>query len=384
MQELDDARLALFSAAVGAIYDSALDPAQWPRALEAVRAFVGSRTALIQSYDLMDQNPPWDLSIGYDPQWMQRLYDSYHTGNPGMAIIAEWDCGEADFGTGNPAWPAVMETPFYKEWARPQGLLDILGLVYDKTPTTIGTLVLTRGDEHGPFDDQARADLVMLFPHVRRAVLIARTIGTLRDEAAELAGALDRVSAGVILLSASGAVLRTNAAAAAMLERRVPLTQSGALLQLPGAAAQRVLMRALASAAKGDLAAGERGVSIPIAGDDAAAGDFIAHLLPLDQRRGAAIDAAGGAVAMLLVRSRASSHAAAVAALADRHALTMREREVVQALVDTGGIPMIADVLGIAQTTARTHMTNIFDKTGVRRQADLVKLALETSGEGPC
>jgi DNA-binding CsgD family transcriptional regulator len=39
--------------------------------------------------------------------------------------------------------------------------------------------------------------------------------------------------------------------------------------------------------------------------------------------------------------------------------------------------------LGIRRTTARMHLRNIFAKTGVRRQGELVALLLKSIGLGP-
>ena len=44
------------------------------------------------------------------------------------------------------------------------------------------------------------------------------------------------------------------------------------------------------------------------------------------------------------------------------------------AIVEIGGVPAAAEVLGIAATTVRTHLSRIYEKTGINRQADLVKL----------
>ena len=49
-----------------------------------------------------------------------------------------------------------------------------------------------------------------------------------------------------------------------------------------------------------------------------------------------------------------------------------------QSVIEAGSVPMAADILGISSSTARTHVTSIFDKTGVRRQADLLRLLMET------
>jgi DNA-binding CsgD family transcriptional regulator len=38
-------------------------------------------------------------------------------------------------------------------------------------------------------------------------------------------------------------------------------------------------------------------------------------------------------------------------------------------------VPESSEKLGIAETTIKTHLKQVFAKTGVNRQADLVKLA---------
>jgi DNA-binding CsgD family transcriptional regulator len=37
-------------------------------------------------------------------------------------------------------------------------------------------------------------------------------------------------------------------------------------------------------------------------------------------------------------------------------------------------VPEAAEVLGVAETTARWHLQHLFEKTGTHRQADLIKL----------
>jgi DNA-binding CsgD family transcriptional regulator len=47
---------------------------------------------------------------------------------------------------------------------------------------------------------------------------------------------------------------------------------------------------------------------------------------------------------------------------------------VLLAIVQVGGVPEVAEALGIAETTVKTHLGRLFQKTGADRQADLVKL----------
>src|SRR5262249_7133994 len=44
------------------------------------------------------------------------------------------------------------------------------------------------------------------------------------------------------------------------------------------------------------------------------------------------------------------------------------------AIVEVGGVPETAEVLGVAQATVKTHLHRVFGKTGTARQAELVKL----------
>ena len=64
-------------------------------------------------------------------------------------------------------------------------------------------------------------------------------------------------------------------------------------------------------------------------------------------------------------------------ALAKLYNLTAAEVRVLQAVVETGGVPQIANELGLAESTVRSHLRSLFDKTGLNRQADLVELVAE-------
>ena len=54
--------------------------------------------------------------------------------------------------------------------------------------------------------------------------------------------------------------------------------------------------------------------------------------------------------------------------------LTPTELRVLLAIIEVGGIPEVATAFGVADTTVRTHVNRLFEKTGATRQADLVKL----------
>lgn len=66
----------------------------------------------------------------------------------------------------------------------------------------------------------------------------------------------------------------------------------------------------------------------------------------------------------------------AVDTAAQRYNLTTAEKNVLSAVMDSGGVRTVATALGISEATVKTHLQNIFGKTGARRQIDLVKLVI--------
>jgi DNA-binding CsgD family transcriptional regulator len=60
--------------------------------------------------------------------------------------------------------------------------------------------------------------------------------------------------------------------------------------------------------------------------------------------------------------------------MAELFKLTPAELRVASAIIDIGGVPDVASVLGISETTVKTHLQHLFEKTGTNRQADFVKL----------
>jgi DNA-binding CsgD family transcriptional regulator len=65
--------------------------------------------------------------------------------------------------------------------------------------------------------------------------------------------------------------------------------------------------------------------------------------------------------------------------LRSRFGLTDAESGVAAEILKGDGRLAAARRLGISDTTAKTHLSNIFEKTGTRRQAELVRLMLDTA-----
>lgn len=76
---------------------------------------------------------------------------------------------------------------------------------------------------------------------------------------------------------------------------------------------------------------------------------------------------------LILVREAKDQCNRKVADAARGYGLTQAEQRLLRVLFDGISLPDAARCLGVARTTARTHLQRLFEKTGTRRQADLLR-----------
>jgi DNA-binding CsgD family transcriptional regulator len=206
--------------------------------------------------------------------------------------------------------------------------------------------------------------------------MIGKLIDLNRQQAAALADTLDGLHAGAFLVDADGRLVHANTSANDMLNDGNVLHANGRLVAFDAKGDQE-LHDIFAAARDGDTALGGKGVAVQLTARN---GDqFVTHVLPLTTgaRRKAGIPYA--AVAAVFVQRAGNDTPPSLDALALRYQLTPSELRVLIAIIDVGGVPEVAAALHLSQATVRTHLRHVFEKTGVRRQADLVKLIASQS-----
>jgi DNA-binding CsgD family transcriptional regulator len=133
---------------------------------------------------------------------------------------------------------------------------------------------------------------------------------------------------------------------------------------------------AVAAAAGPEVAIGRRGLGIPGRRRDGT--PVVLHVLPLEQRSprtGAPL----GSVAAVFIADTGGEAAVPIDALAILFDLTPMEARVLELTVGGRSSRQAAEALAVAPSTIKTHMLNLFAKTGRHRREDLVKLAREAS-----
>jgi DNA-binding CsgD family transcriptional regulator len=212
----------------------------------------------------------------------------------------------------------------------------------------------------------------LMAPHARRAAVIGNAISVRSYEGAMLADTLDGLAVGLFFVDKSGRIVHANISGKGILDKGVVMRSVGGRLAAGAFQTDQMLRDIFAVADGGDAALGANVIAVPL---EAPEGErYIVHVLPLTagarRRGGIAYDA----VAAAFVQRVAVDVSSASDALLKAYNLTTMELTVLLRVVQLGGGPIVAQDLGISETTVRTHLKHVFQKTGTHRQADLAKL----------
>ena len=360
------------SALIGDIYDAALDQTLWPGVIERATRFVGGSGAGLWTRDWSRDVASAVYDYGMDERYRRLYFESHNELDPLREVYLCQDIGEVVSNSMILPYDEFVQTRFYREWAKPQGLIDNVLATLDRTATSMAGFAIFRRERDGFADEAARQRMRLIVPHVRRSVLIGRVIDLKTAEAATLAETFDGLSASMFLVDERGRLLRANVSGHRLLADRSLMHVVGGKLALSDQGAEQALYDVFLAARNGDAAVGVKGISVPITARDDER--YVAHVLPLTSgaRRGAGT--AYTAVAAIFVQKAALATPSPPEAIAKAYKLTPMELRVFLAIVEVGGVPEVADALGIAESTVKTHLLRLYAKTGATRHADLVKL----------
>lgn len=353
---------------IESVYDAGLEPALWSEVVVALNAFLGSRACGLISKDPVSKSGATHHYCGVDPHYIQLYAETYSRHDP-LARLPRY--GEVRNIPDLVNFEEYRRGRFYQEWLRPQGCADVANVVLDRSETPC-PMLMTVIPGRDMLDAAMRKRMQFLVPHISRALMINRAVGHRQQRANALADVVDSLNAGVFLLDASCRIVHSNPAAASILAMNDVLRSvSGRLVA--SAAEANLVLRDVFTDTRSVAAASACGKSIALTSHDGL--HYVAHVIALPSLMRDRKAGPGSAVGALMVWKAELGKRSYLGLIDRTFELTRAELRVLQSIVEVGGVPETAVALGIAETTVKTHLHRVFAKTGVSRQADLVKLA---------
>ncbi len=355
-----------FSAVVSDIYEASLSPAHWDLAL----------TGLVSRFG----PPRWDVAMlvweRLDPGG-GRFVASAGVNDMARAVYLqhfagrnEWSVRGHDLMIGSLVHSDrlidradFLLTPFSREFLGLFGMeVGLIGALDKHGRDHLGLCL--PGPDAGSTEVLEQAVRLCL-PHVQRAVRIARRIGEAELGQARSTAALDRAPSPVLMLTERFELAFANAAGRALIESY--RLESGGKLRLGPAALHDDLVRLLDPSAKAHCRPFRLAQGTPT--------ERAAMAMRVDPDRINGARTEGGEARLMIV----AAHNPAITEehidrLRDWFGLTHAEARLTALLADGGSTEDYCQLRGVSANATRFLLKGIFAKTGVNRQAQLVRL----------
>lgn len=364
---------------IGDIYDCVLRPGNWEATLGRINQEFGFANSILGIFPLEPGPFAINVTVGIDQEWRD-IDLSYQAESVALWGGTEhaWNfpLDEPVICSQLPTYPLRHSNRYFRDVLDPRGLIDAAVITLARESGLMGYAAFNRHKTRGLIDEIDVCGLRLLGPHLRRAATISHLFDLKAVEVASFASVLDGFTFGLLLVDEKLGIVHANAAARAMLAERDPIRSEKGLLTLPARTSQAALERAMQQSTMDEARLGPQGIGIPVRRIDGA--PCVIHLLPLqrsEMRRGLA----PRATAAIFVAPATSRPRAPTDALALLYDLTPAETRIFELLASGMTQAAIGEFLGIATSTVKTHVLRLFEKTGCKRQADLLKLATELS-----
>jgi DNA-binding CsgD family transcriptional regulator len=182
---------------------------------------------------------------------------------------------------------------------------------------------------------------------------------------------LDQLNAGVVIIYPNGKVLHANRAASDMFTIGWPIRMANGYIQAEERKTTELLLKAL------HYVAGEAHTSPPervlleivLSPSSSLNGAAVGSLKPVS--RG---DCEVDSLIALFVKQRSDRLQTYLAGVAECFDLTPAETRTIEQLMHGGNVAEIAMALKVSENTVKSHLQNIFTKTGTSRQVDLLRV----------
>lgn len=360
------------------IYSAAADPAAWEPMLREIASEIGAIAPGIILRTPAPDDPGRRLTFDTDPAFNATWDDYFVRFERELNVFAGLPPGRVTTCARMIPESVYLASEMYNEWMRPQQRRHWIVALAWREGLSAGGPAFQREEGLPDFDANDLAFLERLLPHFQQALRLYWRLEQAEGARRAHRELLDAFPIGVILCDARGAVVEANRAAELILGAEDGLAAAHGQLVASLPRETRALRRLVAGAA----AAGA-GNAAP-AGGAAAPGGVLALPRPSRQRPFHVLVTPLGRDAAAVFHHRRPAAAVFVSdperlpELPESRVqrllgLTPAEARVAVEVARGLSSAEIADRAGVHPNTIRWHLKQIYAKTGVRRQAELVR-----------
>ena len=349
---------------------AAASPDGWRQALDAMaRLFQGDHVLLylagtdplLASFGLNES----DLARFSSPEAFRMGAPFQNTVPVGRAVPIQALVSERD----------MERNDYYNEIIRPTRTFYSIHARQEAASSLHFAICRTR--RAGPYEQAEARTLQLILPFLAAATELRQRLQVATTRETGLLQVIDRLDSGVILADALARPLLVNDRAARIAREGDGLLLHDAIAAATPEATRRLREAVAATASDAACESLRLGLERP-----SGRPPLLLTLMPI-WRLGTQVPGAGAPRVAIFIKETDAPLVIDRGLLADSLRLTRRESEVAALLADGLDLAEVAERLGHGIGTTRSHLKQVFDKTGARSQAALVALVRGFGDPGP-
>ena len=270
----------------------------------------------------------------------------------------------------------MIETEYYKNYLKPAGVFHILGTDIREPSGTLARLRISRGETEAEFSAEDKRCLKSVIPHMARAIQLHCKLNRVESERDLYAGAIEKLAMGTIILDENAQVLHCNQLAQQILDQGDGLSLQHNKLLLQNSELRSRYEQELETllSDKSQLkTAMVRALKVSRPSGKADLGLVMRPVPASEWSEGQSSPAVA-----IFISDPEQELTTSANTIIELFEFTKAEAALALCLAKGQTLAEASAALNISQHTARAQLKAIFAKTGVSRQAELIRLIINS------
>ncbi|MYM84481.1 hypothetical protein GTP44_21330 [Duganella sp. FT50W] len=352
------------------IYAAAVGADEWSALLTAINTAIGAVAGFYAGLEVRQGRGAFWYTVGHDHQ-MAQLYNEHYLSldptlthivkTPGKAFACSEYLSESD----------IAGSRFHSEFLIPNGMRYVLSGVVSMQGSMISLFGFQRLLSQAPFSRAETDFMQRLIPHFAMADQVAAKVGVISDARRLAMTVLDRMDYGIVIVSPSGQIRMSNHRAELWLESGSLISSHLGRIRLAVPDDNAALIQLIRAAGASDHRDFRVGAIDTVGVRDGMQARIL--VLPIEHEERRHLDD-NQAQVTLIITDINQQRTMAPHLLQQTYGLTQAETKVAVGLASGKSPDELAESLFISLATVKTHTQHIYQKVGLGRQAELVRL----------
>ena len=358
---------------ISQIYDAALEQEQWTDVIKNITQTLNAEQGYIRIIDTTSNNVQLCYGYNKDLSWVQAFKDYYVHQDPWLNKILKSENSVIACTHHHISNEKYEAMEYYQDFVRPQKIHYGLGGVLNVGKNITAYLALNRKKENQGFQNKQLENLQFIAPHLQKALLINEKTRHIDIENNLFRDALSQINSPLLLVNKNGKVLFINPHAEKIIEHQTGINIKNDNISFVSSKQNKILHNLIHQATKNKIHSSlQQGGAMNYI-DPFNKTSLSILVTPINPDR-TNIDTQSDNNVLLLLNANNQEAPLTTELLIALYKLTTAEARLTVHLCQGLTLAEISEKFSLSINTLKTQLRSCFNKVGVSRQAELVRV----------